>query len=513
MFCNPFNKQNDILQFCRKFSEHINPLSLQVISDRSKHSTYKPSIGLHLLQQYLASRHDWDIQLLYTNLSFHDYLPSSFERDLLIRHFWDNPCLFWFSEGFFASHAYNEPEIRNKARLSFLDRTDYIRQLPEHKQPYPAHFIEWLNNHIDDVHQLVHEGIPDFLSDFACKANKFNADLVGFGFFYNQTFPALAMSKAIRDSGKKHPFIVLGGASITKENTPHLLEHFSQVDFIIEGEGEIPLERLCEWIETHDKQTSLNTVPSLFFRSGTTVATTPNATGRFVEVDALPSLDYSAYFQAAEHSSFQNIIRSAPYETTRGCYWERHSKCSFCGFAHDFPFRMKSPELVLKELSALLDNNDVDYYVCADACLPKKQMRHIIPALVEMFRKKQKTAMFFFEVRADLKREDIVLFSQLGTVVLQAGIESFHTESLKLMRKGIDALTNIQFLKWCKIENICLFYNLLYGHPGEPPEMYDETCSIIESILHLDAPQSCMMVMLLRNSPLYDEAEKIGIKA
>jgi ribosomal peptide maturation radical SAM protein 1 len=481
-------------------------------------ASYKPSIGLHILQNYLQSRHKWDIEIMYSNLDFHDYLPRSFDRELLIRHFWDNPCLFWFSEGFFAPYAYSDPVIRENTIKGFLSRIDYIRGLTIGNQPYPQQFIKWLSENPDDVETLIYENIPAFLSDFATHPPVNDADLIGFGCFYNQTCASLAMSNALKANICNHTSIVLGGASITKENAPVLLKHFNYVDYIIEGEGEVPLERLCECIERGKDRSSLLNVQSLLcnVHKSCPIQTASASKLRdqegFADMDELPALDYSFFFDASERSSFSNIIRSAPYETTRGCYWEQRSKCSFCGLAHDFPFRMKSPDKVYHEITTLLDKNSVDYFICTDACLPICQMRSLIPKMVDLFRVKDKDAVFFFEVRANLRRSDISLFSQLGTVVLQAGIESFSTESLTLMRKGIDSLTNIQFLKWCKMDNVHAFYNLLYGHPGESLYMYDDTIEKIQSILHLAAPQSCMMIMLLRNSPLYHEADHIGLR-
>jgi ribosomal peptide maturation radical SAM protein 1 len=482
-------------------------------------ASYKPSIGLHVLQNYLQSRHQsWKIEILYSNLDFHDYLPASFDRGLLIRNFWDNPCLFWFSEGFFAPYAYSDPLIREKIIHNFLTRVDFIRALPVEKQPYPPQFIEWLNEYMDDIYKLICERIPKYLSDFTAYSAIKEARVIGFGCFYNQTCASLAMSNAIKSRIGNSTSIVLGGASITKENAPELLKHFHAVDYIIEGEGEISIERLCEHIEREEENESLLEVPSLYYRDDQTgqihfiSADKSRYQEEFADMDVLPALDYSLYFDSLARSTFNNVIRSAPFETTRGCYWQQRSKCSFCGLAHNFPFRMKSADKVFHEITNLNELNDIDYFICTDACLPIKQMKRLIPAMADYFRKRDKERMFFFEVRADLKKSDISLFSLLGTVVLQAGIESFSTESLNLMRKGIDSLTNIQFLKWCRMDNIWVFYNILYAHPGESADMYDETVDIIQSILHLAAPQSCMTVMLLRNSPLYDEAEKMGLK-
>lgn len=478
-------------------------------------ASYKPSIGLHLLQQFLLSRHDWEVDIAYSNLEFHDYLPDSFDSTHLINHFWDNPCLFWLSEGFFAPYAYYKHDLRDRITNGFLSEIHRVSQLPSEAQVYPQDIINWLCEHMDDVEEVIRRRIPIFLSHFTDSRRVKDADLIGFGCFYNQTCASLAMSRALRDTNITTP-VVLGGPSVTEENSAVLLKYFEQIDYVIEGEGELPLERLCEKIEAMAEVEYLDDVTSLTYRNGDkgkirNVQRDPRQQSEFVNLDDLPIIDYSAYFNALERSSFRHSLRTAPFETTRGCYWKQRSKCSFCGLADNFPYRMKSAENVCREIANLAERGNADYFVCTDATLPKAQMKRIIPRLIDYFTDRKQQPMFFFEVRADTTKEDISRFGKLGIVVLQAGIESFSTELLDLMRKGVDALTNVQFLKWCREEDICVFYNLLYGHPRENPDCYVEMKKIMQSIIHFEAPQGLMKVMLLRNSPLFREADHFKI--
>ena len=42
------------------------------------------------------------------------------------------------------------------------------------------------------------------------------------------------------------------------------------------------------------------------------------------------------------------------------------------------------------------------------------------------------------------------LLRDAGVTTIQPGIESFSDRVLKLMKKGVTGLQNIQLLKWCK---------------------------------------------------------------
>ena len=44
---------------------------------------------------------------------------------------------------------------------------------------------------------------------------------------------------------------------------------------------------------------------------------------------------------------------------------------------------------------------------------------------------------------------------------------------LRLMRKGVTAIQNIQTLKWCFEHDVEASWNILYGFPGERASQYD----------------------------------------
>jgi hypothetical protein len=55
----------------------------------------------------------------------------------------------------------------------------------------------------------------------------------------------------------------------------------------------------------------------------------------------------------------------------------------------------------------------------------------------------------FYETKANLGRTRSASLKQAGITKVQPGIESLIDDVLKLMRKGVGALHNIQLLKWC----------------------------------------------------------------
>src|SRR5262249_8113697 len=59
---------------------------------------------------------------------------------------------------------------------------------------------------------------------------------------------------------------------------------------------------------------------------------------------------------------------------------------------------------------------------------------------------------------------------------------------------------------------IKVYWNLLFGFPGEDASEYDAQLAILQSISHLPAPVSVARVRIDRFSPLYERADSFGIR-
>jgi hypothetical protein len=78
------------------------------------------------------------------------------------------------------------------------------------------------------------------------------------------------------------------------------------------------------------------------------------------------------------------------------------------------------------------------------------------------------------------------------------------------MRKGVTALQNIQFLKWCEQYGVKAEWNLIYGFPGENAESYRQILKILQSVTHFPAPTSVATIRMDRFSPNFEEANSRG---
>ena len=482
----------------------------------------KPSMGIHVLQKYITSQcKSYKVEIDYANIFFYDYLSDLIDTTVLENYFWNNPCLFWLSEGLFAPFIYDNKITKNKMiTTKYLEYIDNVLKVPYYNQIYPMKLINWLHDNFGIIEYAIEQIIPSFLSDLTEKYYKMknNIDLIGLSCFFNQTFAALSIAKIFKGYGITSP-IVFGGACITKKNAAVLINNFKQIDYIIEGEGETPLLRLINSLEKKPRLSERNNV--IYNKQKTKIEnkktskknyTTSYNIQRHIDINDVCALDYSQYFHALKLSSnASNNKVILPFETTRGCYWSKINKCSFCGMADDFPIRSKTVKNVYKEITSLYNKHRINHFECADPALPPSHARKLIPMLVNFFKDKSEIKSFFFEVRANLAKKDIYNFSTLGNVTLQPGIESFSSSFLNKINKGTNKLINIQCVKWCSLFKVNTNYNLIFGHPNETERDYIESIETIKKIYHLQPPKAVMQIILLDNSPLYRKPEKYGI--
>ena len=103
-----------------------------------------------------------------------------------------------------------------------------------------------------------------------------------------------------------------------------------------------------------------------------------------------------------------------------------------------------------------------------DNILDLKYFKTLLP---ELARQGARVSLFY-ETKSNLKKDQVRLLRDAGVTMIQPGIESFSDEVLKLMKKGVSGLQNIQLLKWCKEIGVEPLWNFLLGFPGESPDEY-----------------------------------------
>jgi ribosomal peptide maturation radical SAM protein 1 len=328
--------------------------------------------------------------------------------------------------------------------------------------------------------------------------------LIGFTSVFQQNIPSLALGARVK---RAFPAVTIafGGANWEEAMGVALQERFPFVDLAFSGEADGSFPAVLEARARGDDVTSIPGV------STAAKAVRPEPAGsaaRVHDLDTVPWPDYDAYFAQRRFSCAAALEPTLLAETARGCWWGERSHCTFCGLnGATMAFRSKTPERVLEEMRYLRDRYDTTSFSMVDDILDLRYFRSVLPALAEA----ELGIEFFWEVKANLTREQVRQLRDAGVIYIQPGIESLSDHVLKLMRKGVSAFRNIELLKWCREYGVKPYWNFLYGFPGETAEDYEQQVALIGALRHLDPPTGYGPIRLDRFSPYHAEPASFGM--
>jgi hypothetical protein len=118
----------------------------------------------------------------------------------------------------------------------------------------------------------------------------------------------------------------------------------------------------------------------------------------------------------------------------------------------------------------------------------------------------------FYEVKADLKADEMQVMADAGVRRIQPGIESLSTPTLKLMKKGTTSFHNLRFLRNCALYGITPLWNILVGFPGEAEDaIFEKYLVDLPRLVHLPPPITVATVAFQRFSPYFTQAKEYGL--
>ncbi|WP_419663793.1 radical SAM domain protein [Desulfosarcina variabilis str. Montpellier] len=337
--------------------------------------------------------------------------------------------------------------------------------------------------------------------------------LVGFSISFCQVTASLYLISQIKRICPAVP-VVVGGSSFSGEKTNGLLKAFSDIDYLVLGEGERPLTELLLFLSTPKKMRS--TIP---FPDSILVAGKDSQVPRFCQLkrlEELPEPDYDDYFGLlasfpAEHRFFPMLA----VEASRGCWWHRsdHSKqfngCSFCNLNLQWHgYRSKPPRQMIEEVSRLVQRYQVLSLAFADNAFPQNKAAGIFDEIAKL----DYHLSIFTEVRANTPPSVLVKMKQAGVDTVQVGIESLSTRLLGKMNKGVRAIDNLCMMKHCEAVGIVCDSNLMLHFPSSDRQDVDETLSMLE-FCRWYRPLKTVSFWLGLESPVYRFHRRFHIRS
>lgn len=441
---------------------------------------YRPSIQLGLLKS-LAAAHGFPARTFHANLSFAAQIGADYYQ-LLAQHRGRMVGEWLFSLEAFQDAA---PDPDSHMVEELAGDLSYLAGSPEELREKLAK-----TRHVD---------IPSYLDSLVDAFPWQEAAVVGFSSNFQQNTASFALARRLKKH-YPHIFTIFGGANFDGDMGPELVRTVDCIDAAVIGEGDNAFPKLLEALAAG---TDVSTIPGIARRLDGQVKVTPPLppTGR---LDDLPTPDYEEYFRLAEdvgilpHAGHRKVW--LPIETARGCWWGAKQHCTFCGLnATTMQFRSKSPQRVLDELAQQARRYRSFHFEAVDNILDMAYLKNLFPLLAE----DETGYEFFYEVKANLTREQLRLMARAGVTYIQPGLESLSSNVLRLMRKGVRAVQNVNLLRWSQYYGIHVSWNLLWGFPGETEQDYAQQAAVIPHLLHLRPPSAASRIWLERFSPLF----------
>jgi len=334
-------------------------------------------------------------------------------------------------------------------------------------------------------------------------------DIIGFSLLFAQTLSSLCLARWIKDRYPKKK-VVFGGPSCDGEMGYEMLRSFSPIDVVVMGEADLTVSRLMQALRSGG---ALDEIPGIVFRRDGQIVRTPSPPV-LTDLDGLPVPDFSDYFAGKGLGPGGPLQRAVYFETSRGCWWGQKSLCSFCGLnAKGLEFRRKSPDRALQEILGLAAMYGTKKLLAADTIIDMSYLQTLLPRLKEVNAQRPvgEHLEIFYEIKSNIKKEQMRLLMDSGICEVLPGIESFSDGILERMKKGATGIQQMQFVKWATELGLKSVYGILHSNPNDLAEDYREMEAQIDFVDHMIPPAYVTPIILDRFSAYWNHPEQHGI--
>jgi ribosomal peptide maturation radical SAM protein 1 len=339
--------------------------------------------------------------------------------------------------------------------------------------------------------------------------------LLGVSISFCQLTSALFVIKCIK---KKFPnlLIVVGGASTSGRAAHGFLKKFPEIDVVVSGEGEMPLNQIIEHLRKDPQNFNFTKIKGVTTRLTDAENSGRNTSSQMETLTRLPAPDYDDYFDMLKtFNARKTFFPTLPVEISRGCWWKgtvgsgKLSGCAFCNLNLQWHgYRHKPPSQIVSEIDELTRRYQTLSIAITDNVLPRKGSVEIFKQIGQI----DKDLRLFGEVRATTPWMELKVMHASGMQKVQIGIEALSSRLLKKLHKGTRAIQNLEIMKNCEALGIENISNLILQFPGSDEQDVTETLKVLEFALPFH-PLKAVNFWLGMGSPVWQNPKKFGVKA
>ncbi|HLP48007.1 MAG TPA: radical SAM protein, partial [Candidatus Kapabacteria bacterium] len=263
--------------------------------------------------------------------------------------------------------------------------------------------------------------------------------------------------------------VVCGGSHATLA-TEHTLST-GDIDYVVAGEGEIPLFKIAEKAFNGEKA---NDIPGVYYKSSDKILGLPNK--EFLEVSKLPAPD----FDSLPLDKYFYHKKRVYIHTSRGC----KCKCIFCSVPRmcDENIRVFPIETIEAHLEKILEKHNPEEFQIVDDNFSYGKGR-LIHQFCRSIEQRKWNFKWKCQVRADQLDEGIIKqMAKSGCFEIDMGIESGDPEIQKHIRKNLDLEKTkkiVSIIHQSGIKSKAFFMI------GFPPESYEQIKNTINYAIAL----------------------------
>ena len=448
-----------------------------------------PSLALGIFKSKLKSL-GFSSRVLYPNLDF------AFQIGIENYHTLSIENISLMGEWLFAAELFGE---------RVPDYVSYFKHLTT------ANFCGVVPN--DDLLEM-RDRASCFIEELASRILSLNPKIVSCSSTFQQHTASLALLKKLK-SVRPSLITIMGGAnceSIMGFTTKRL---FNCVDFVLSGEGDFLFPSLCKSLlndeNACDNFAQWDCWPGVFHRDSKPSSISARPTVENMDEISIP--DYDDYFSTLHGHPLEPVIRPClPVEASRGCWWGQQHHCTFCGLNGDgLAYRSKSPKRMYEELALLKNKYGNLPFGFVDNIVPREYFDQLFSDADFSPARLPGDQKIFFEVKANLTKQQVTSMKDSGVTWIQPGIESLHDLALRELKKGTTCLINIQLLRWAIECGISVSWSILTEFPGEKLSWLEEMEVILPLLHHLQPPMTLTPIQYHRFSPYFNQASEFGL--
>jgi ribosomal peptide maturation radical SAM protein 1 len=429
------------------------------------------------------------VQVLYANLLLASIIGEELYEDICYA-----PKGTFAGERIFARCAFDLPPLGRRARHMFA--SDWVIGPNKDWEIAPA-YDRFEGRKPITLQKLRRweRCVDSYLDSVAKAVSKRNYKIIGCTTTFQQTSASVVLLSRIK-SLRKDTITIVGGANCDAEMGRAIGALASGIDYVFSGEGEVTFVRFVRDILAGSRPPSRLILGELCR-----------------DMDALPRPAYEEFYEQRRRflplGKLPAEQTEIPYETSRGCWWGKIHHCTFCGINQDaIGFRQKSPGRVIEDLRALLDAYPTRKVGMTDSIMPYAYFRTLLPLLAA----ERLGATIFYEQKANLSLPHILALQRAGITFIQPGIEALSSRLLTLMNKGVKGRQNLMLLRFARAAGVSLYWNLLWGFPGDDVKAYEETLGILPLLHHLQPPRGLRHLSIIRFSPYHSQPAQFGVR-